>query len=307
MAARVVARVAIITRTKNRTLLLRRALESVLGQRFADWVMVVVNDGGEPAEVEALLDGYRERFGGRLVVVHNPESLGMEAASNRGIRAVDSEFVVIHDDDDSWHPDFLQRCTAFFDDNPFPDGDYPAHGVVTHSVRCLERIEGERVSIERREPYNGELEFISLYRLAVGNLFPPISFLYRRQVLEEVGYYREDLPVLGDWDFNLRFAERYEIGVIGEPLANYHHRIEGGENRYANSVVSGDGRHRFQENLLCNEYLRRDMARNRVGLGLLVNVGRAMEGVRRRLGLLDALSAAVQRIPFARRLYRRFR
>ena len=49
------AAVAIITRTKDRPLLLRRAVESVLGQTHADWVHVIVNDGGDPAAVEQVV------------------------------------------------------------------------------------------------------------------------------------------------------------------------------------------------------------------------------------------------------------
>ena len=41
---------------------------------------------------------------------------------------------------------------------------------------------------------------------------------------EALGQYRTDLQVLGDWDFNLRFAERFGIGTIAEPLAFWHHR-----------------------------------------------------------------------------------
>ena len=52
--------VAIVTRTKNRPLLLERALNSVLGQSFADWHQIVVNDGGDPAPVDALAERYRE-------------------------------------------------------------------------------------------------------------------------------------------------------------------------------------------------------------------------------------------------------
>ena len=69
------------------------------------------------------------------------------------------------------------------------------------------------------------------------NRFPPIAFLYERAAGEAIGNYRTDLPVLGDWDFNLRFAERFGIGVIPEALAYWHHRTKfGGLSRlYANS------------------------------------------------------------------------
>lgn len=301
------AKVAVITRTKNRTLLLKRALESVLGQEFRDWVMVVVNDGGKPAEVDALLDGYREDFGERLEVVHNLQSIGMEAASNKGVRRVDSEFVVIHDDDDSWHPLFLQRCMEFFDDNPFPKGGYPVQGVITYSTRYLERIKGDQVIIDHTEPYNTWLRSISLYRMAAGNVFSPISFVFRRKVFDEIGYYREDLPVLGDWDFNLRFASKYEIGLIREELAHYHHRLTSDDSDYSNSVIKDDARHRFYETLLCNEYLRKDMENNRVGMGLMVNVGRSFEVVHHQLTPIEVLLNRLRGSRIVRWLYKLIR
>ena len=49
-------KIAIITRTKNRPLLLRRAINSVLKQTLKDWIMVIVNDGGSKEEVETTLD-----------------------------------------------------------------------------------------------------------------------------------------------------------------------------------------------------------------------------------------------------------
>ena len=36
----------------------------------------------------------------------------MEAASNAGIKATNGELIVIHDDDDTWHPDFLKKCVC---------------------------------------------------------------------------------------------------------------------------------------------------------------------------------------------------
>jgi glycosyltransferase involved in cell wall biosynthesis len=53
----------------------------------------------------------------------------MEAASNAGIAACDSDYIVIHDDDDSWCPDFLERTVAFLDG---PEGARYG-GVATHS------------------------------------------------------------------------------------------------------------------------------------------------------------------------------
>ena len=50
-----VTQVAVITRTKDRPILLRRAIESVLRQSFGEWVHVIINDGGNPSTVDFLV------------------------------------------------------------------------------------------------------------------------------------------------------------------------------------------------------------------------------------------------------------
>jgi glycosyltransferase involved in cell wall biosynthesis len=232
-------RVTIITRTKNRTVLLRRAIESILSQSYSDWLHVIVNDGGDPAPVDELVNSFKGVYQGRLKVIHNAQSLGMEAASNVGIRASSSEFIAIHDDDDSWQSAFLERSVTFLDTPP-PSLNTPIAGVVSYSTRILEEFDGQQVRIVSKESFNTWMTGISLYRLASSNTFPPISFVFSRSAMDEIGLFREDLPVLGDWDFHLRFAARYEIGLIREELANYHHRISLQSGDYGNSVIAGN-------------------------------------------------------------------
>lgn len=298
------ARVAVITRTKNRIILLKRAIRSVLDQEFQDWIQVIVNDGGDPAEVDALVAAHADEYKGRCLVIHNPQSLGMEAASNVGLKASDSEFVVIHDDDDAWHPSFLLRCVGFFDDNGYYRLNTPMGGVITYSTRVLESIEDGAVKIHYTESFNTWLQAVSLYRLAAGNVFPPISFLFKRQVLHEVGYFREDLPVLGDWDFHLRCAERFEIGLIKEELAYYHHRIALTNNVYGNSVIAGDDKHKIYDVLLRNEYLRQDMAQGRVGLGHLTNLSKSFETLHAQISPLELVLRRARDSRLGRWLYR---
>ncbi len=75
-------RVAIITRTKDRPILLRRAIRGVLDQTFRDWVLVIVNDGGSPEGVELVVDEMADELNGRALVLHHPIPLGMQTAAN---------------------------------------------------------------------------------------------------------------------------------------------------------------------------------------------------------------------------------
>jgi glycosyltransferase involved in cell wall biosynthesis len=296
------SKIAVITRTKNRKILLRRAIESVLGQTFQDLVMVIVNDGGVKQDVEDLVKEYSDKFRGRCAIIHNETSVGMEAASNIGIKSSDSEYVVIHDDDDSWHPLFLEKCVSFLDSNPYPS----VAGVTTYSTRILEKIDGDKVITEYEEPYNTWLKSVTLYRMCAGNIFPPISFVYKRRVFDEIGYYREDFPVLGDWDFNLRFMSKYDIFLIPEELAYYHHRLTIKDGIYSNSVVIDDSKHVFYDALLRNELLRKDLEKNTIGMGYLVNISKSFDVLHGQIYPLQRFLEKLKQFRWLRRLKKYF-
>jgi glycosyltransferase involved in cell wall biosynthesis len=264
---------AVITRTKNRPLLLARAMGSVLSQTRPDLAWVVVNDGGDPAILEATLQPARQALGDRLQIHHLPQSVGMEAASNVGIKASQSDYIIIHDDDDTWEPTFLQETMGYLDTHP------DAQGVVTHTYRVIERMgSGDAPpTIEQKDPFNRWLVSVNLYRMCAQNTFPPISFLFRRAVLADIGLFREDLPVLGDWDFNLRFLLKHDIHMVKKLLANYHHRVDVRDPSatYGNSVVAGNELHLHYDCVIRNHYLRQDLATGKVGLGLLLSQSHA--------------------------------
>jgi glycosyltransferase involved in cell wall biosynthesis len=48
-------KIAVVMRTYERPVLLARAIASVQLQTFTDWELVVVNNGGQPAGVDAVV------------------------------------------------------------------------------------------------------------------------------------------------------------------------------------------------------------------------------------------------------------
>ena len=264
-------RVSVITRTKNRPALLGRAVRSVLNQTLTSWEMLVINDGGDPAPVELLVASVAKQAASRIRVIHNLTSLGMEAASNRGLDAASGDFIVVHDDDDSWEPEFLATCVDHMD-----DADASVGGVVTRSHKITECLDDGVVAEIGSEPYTPGLSCITLMGMARSNMFPPIAFLFKRSALKVVGHYNADLPVLGDWEFNLRFLSHFEIEVIEATLANYHIRPSTKSGVYSNTIVGGVDVHQKYDTRLRNQLLREDMRKGRAGLGFLVNMGRLL-------------------------------
>ena len=255
-------RVGIIMRTKNRTMLLARALDDVLGQSLQDWHLVVVNDGGDGEAVDALVAGRSDRLRERVTVLHHERSRGMEAASNAGIAASSSEYLVIHDDDDTWHPEFLARTVRHLDLRPGNAGV----GVRTEIVQ--ERIEGDRIVETGRAPFSPEIHELMLGDALRYNRCVPIALLYRRELHTEVGPYNEDLAAVGDWDFQLRVLGRHALGFIdGEPLAFWHHRHESSGDA-GNSFLAGKSDHLYFDKYVREVHLQEYVAQH--GMGALL-------------------------------------
>jgi len=270
--------VAIITRTKDRPLLLERAMRSVLAQGFADFEHVIVNDGGRPEIVDTLVAKHASAYAGRVQVVHREASGGMESATNAGLAASTSEFVALLDDDDTWDPSFLATTISYL------QGTHPrsVRGVATRSTTIVERLETDSAIELSREATNPTLKQVTLFRMAAANQFTNNAFVWERSVLDAIGVYREDLPVLGDWEFNLRFLRRFDIAVVPIALANYHQRAHGTAT-YANTVTTGVDQHRLVEGILRNEWLRADLDAGRAGLGYVSGVGQMLVDLERRV------------------------
>lgn len=303
--------VAVLVRTKDRPRFLRRALANIAEQTFTDYTVCVINDGGDESATRAILQAsplahLLEGDAPRLKLLTTGGG-NMEAASNAGLAATDSEFVAIHDDDDLWAPEFLERTV----------GALRASEALICSTRVVERYEretpeGEFEVYEERIFHDG-LPGFGLQFLYRTNRTVPIGILYRRRLHELVGFYDESLPVVGDWEFNLRAAAVTEVLLVDEPLAYWSLRPEA-DGAEANSVQRQAEHARFDASVrarairddlqsggrpgpyLYQAHLMADLERRvidghdltRESLDLLRSLGERLERIEARQAAMDA-------------------
>ena len=246
--------VAILVRTKGRPRFLSRALENIAQQTFTDYTVCVINDGGDEQATRAVIEasplGSNAQDSSRVQLLTTAGG-NMEAASNAGLAATTSEYVAIHDDDDLWAPEFLERTVAALEEN----------GALMCTTRIVERYErenadGEFEVYEERIFHDG-LPGIGLQFLFRTNRAVPIGILYRRSLHELVGFYDESLPVVGDWEFNMRAASVADILLVDEPLAYWSLRPDA-EGAEANSVKRQADHARF-DSLVRARAIREDL------------------------------------------------
>lgn len=88
-------------------------VNSVLNQTFADFELIVVNDGSEDNSSGMIQDYSDPRI--RLI---NQENGGVSNARNRGIREAKGTYICFLDADDLWEPNFLGTVKSLIDEFP---------------------------------------------------------------------------------------------------------------------------------------------------------------------------------------------
>ncbi len=286
--------VSIITRTMDRPQLLARTLDSVLDQRFQDWELIIVN-GGSTSAVDEALHPRLERFAGRVRVLPflNPHPGMRGVPLNHGIANSHGEFITVLDDDDTWAPEFLESMLGTLEKTALPG----VGGIVCQTRIVEETPVEEGLQLQKDYVLNADLFNVTLARLAVVNAFCIHAFVYRRSAFEAVGGYATDLPVLEDWEFNLRFVAKWEVAVIPRVMTHYHLRPAVGSGQEANSQHAEFDRHKFYEAKIINDALRRDMESGQSGLGILLANAAQARWLERRIHTVEGkVRAASEKI-----------
>jgi glycosyltransferase involved in cell wall biosynthesis len=99
-------KVSIITPVYNGEKYLPVTIESVIGQSYTDWEMIIVDDGSRDGSL-ALAKSYAEKEP-RIRVI-SQENSGSAAARNNGIEKATGRYIALLDADDLWEKDFLKE------------------------------------------------------------------------------------------------------------------------------------------------------------------------------------------------------
>ena len=263
-------KVDIIMRTKDRPIFLERAIKDVMAQSYKQWHLCIVNDSPNKKTVEDIVKKSKLDKN-KLTLIHNTKKIPQDALINVGIKNTKNELIVVHDDDDTWHPDFLKKCVARLQESI----DYAdIGGVVTKVDRVYEKIKEDKIKklFVLKHNYdnyynNFQHPFFHIEDVLSRSSSPfyTIAFVYRRRSLNKVGMYDEKLPVLGDMDFNFRFIMNFDVAFIDEALAYYHRRATVRKGEQSNSIYSGGIN--FYNPLIINKYIRSDVKKGNLGLG----------------------------------------
>jgi len=176
-------KVSVIIPCYNYAHYLDNCLKNLLQQSHKNLEIIVVNDGST--------DNCNEKIQPYLnkIVYIEKENKGLSAARNTGINAADGEYLGYLDDDDYLYPD--------------------------HTVVLLGALlGGHRIGYsDAAVQYNNGPARLYMSnnwdaeQIKRGNLFPVCCVMHEASLIDESGYFDEDLPSHEDWDMWIRMSE----------------------------------------------------------------------------------------------------
>ncbi len=196
-------RVSVIIPTFNRAHLLGATLESVRAQTFADYEIILVDDGSTD-DTSAQFKNSRDpiRY---LQTTH----AGQGVARNFGMASARGEYIAFLDSDDLWHARFLEKMTAALEANQ-------SVGLVYCDYATFD---SSGIIAPAYLPPEHKLRGNIFPTLLESNFISTGALLIRRECFERVGGFDASLPLVEDWDLWLRLARLYGAQYVDEPLA----------------------------------------------------------------------------------------
>ena len=189
------------------------AIESVLRQTWADFELIVVDDGskdGTAAAAASVADP-------RLRVVRLPANRGAAAARNTGAAEARGHWIAFQDSDDEWLPEKLARQLARLAARPEAVAAYC--GLLT--VGALDAEAGGRTRLTYiPTPDTSLVEGRIQPMLLTHNFMSTQTVVVRRDVFLSLSGFDESLPAMEDWEFAIRLAGAGEIAFVDAPLVH---------------------------------------------------------------------------------------
>lgn len=203
--------ISVIIPTYNRAHVLKRAIDSVLGQTFQDIEIIIVDDASTDG-TEIIIDTFHDK---RILYIKHEKRKGASAARNTGIGIASSEYVAFLDSDDEWLPEKLAKQIQVFNKS--------SQNLGLVYTACMEIVDSKQKRTVIPKCRGNVMEKL-LVNNCVGYIVTP---LVRKECFTKAGLFDEQLPGSQDWDMWIRIAQYYEIDFLNDILVYVYPQRDG--------------------------------------------------------------------------------
>ena len=201
-------KVSVVIPAYNQAHFIAETIESVLAQTFQDFEIVVIDDGSTDNTPE-IVSSFPVRY-------FRQENQGPPSARNRGIELSNGEYIAFLDSDDVLMENALQKGVEVLDSHPEVGFSYGQASMMDedghiYRVRKSSFLDSSAI-VDGKE---------QIREVLFSNRIATSAVMVRRQCLDEVGVFQEELRTHQDLEFFIRVLKRYPAAYIAEPLVKY--------------------------------------------------------------------------------------
>jgi glycosyltransferase involved in cell wall biosynthesis len=216
-------RISVVLAVYNGERYLKEAIESILGQTFANFEFLIIDDGSTDRTRE-IIRSYQDP---RIRLVVNETNEGLTRTLNRGLRLARGEFIARQDADDISEQERFEKQVAFMDANP---------EVALLGTQCIVvDTEGKCLWNSRMPQTWTEIRWSMLFC----NPFSHSSVMLRRGLLPAIGLYNEEYRYSQDYEFWSRIMRRHPVEILPDRLIRYRHHPQSMTSTYGSRTEEG--------------------------------------------------------------------
>ncbi|AHM58412.1 glycosyl transferase family protein [Flammeovirgaceae bacterium 311] len=216
-------KVSVVIPAYNRGDIISETLDSVLAQSLVEWECIVVDDGSTDT-TEAVLQTYVEKDA-RFKYIHRPadRQKGGNTCRNIGLELARGEYVQFLDSDDLIAPNKFEEQVKVLSRSDL-------RAVATCKWGRFRTLKDHLASKPYEPTYintDGPLELLDVFGKH-SIWFPPHVYLARKSLIEEAGYWNEELKMNQDGEFFSRVLLAASEIIFVPETEVYYRRHTGG-------------------------------------------------------------------------------
>lgn len=193
--------VSVIIPMYNSEMTISKALDSVCRQSFVKEIeIIIINDGSTDKSRDIVLK-YINYTKYQNIILINQENGGVSKARNVGLKLAKGDYIAFLDSDDEWMPGKLEKQFNVF--NSYNDISFIG-GLIEKSIYSHKYITE-----------------ISLKNLIFKNYFQPSTVMFKRKVIDSVGFFDETQKYAEEGNYFMRIAKDFKCVLINDQLVNY--------------------------------------------------------------------------------------
>ncbi len=207
------AAISLVTPTYNQAGTLEETIDSVLTQKLEEPLEYIIVDGNSTDQTPQIVRSYEKlmRRQGICFRYIREKDLGQSDAINKGWRVATGDVLGFLNSDDLLAPGALRNVVRYFAQNPRVMWAYGGWRLIDENGCVYKTVRHRRFSRARLLNYC--------------NIGQPSCF-FRRRLLKQFGMLDERLHLAMDYDLWLRFATRYDAGIITHVLSSMRYYPE---------------------------------------------------------------------------------